>query len=138
MVHALRRARQHLSSRGALVLIQPDHYKRPRIAVVSKKKREPVTALISPIGQPLINAAYAAIDTVIEERLFERTSLGHHHFTVRLANPTELHRYLHQGIRPPRFPRGARQRLEALWRSRPSRAQIEVMEFLTVISLRPK
>lgn len=136
MVHALRRARQHLRSNGAVVLIQPHQYKRPHVAIASGGRRQPVAALVNPVFQPLINAANAAIQSVVDERLFKRTGTSHHQFTVLVANPTEMHRYLHQGQRPPRFPSGGRQRLQALWSARPAGAQIEVTEFLTVIALR--
>ena len=66
MVHALERAREHLRPEGVLVLLQPHQWKRPFIAVTSGREREPVTALVNPVFQPLINAAMAAIQTVID------------------------------------------------------------------------
>ena len=136
MVHALERARQHLRSDGVLVLIQPHQWKRPFIAVTASRKREPVAALVNPVFQPLINAAMAAIQSVIEEQRFTLIGTSHRHFRVQLAGPAELHRYLHLGQRPPRFPVGGRQRLNELWRKRPRGARIEVTEFLTVVGLR--
>src|SRR5438552_3279967 len=59
-----------------------------------------------------------------------------HQFRVRLSNPTQLDRYLHQGQRPPRFPAGGRSRLHALWKSRKPGTQIEVTEFMAIIALR--
>jgi hypothetical protein len=136
MVHALRRARQHLRPGGLAVLIQPHQYKRPHIAIVSARKRQPVATLINPVFQPLINSANAAIESFVEEKLFERLATSHHRFSVRLANPAEMQAYLHQGLRPPRFPPGGRQRLRAAWNARPADARIETTEFLTVLSLR--
>ncbi len=136
MVHALERARQHLRADGVLVLIQPRQWKRPFIAITASQKRQPVSALVNPVFQPLINAAMAAIQTVIDERRFALIGTSHHQFRVRLASPAELRRYLHLGQRPPRFPAGGKQRLHDLWRSRPAGARIEVTEFLTVIGLR--
>jgi hypothetical protein len=137
MVHALERARRQLVSDGVLVLIQPHQQKRPFIAITAPgSKRQPVAALVNPIFQPLINAAVAAIQTVLEEGRFVRIGTSHHKFRVRLASPAELHRYLHLSQRPPRFPAGGRRRLQDLWPSRPDGARIEVTEFLTVIGLR--
>lgn len=119
-----------------MVLIQPHRSRRPDIAIASTRRRQPVVALINPVFKPLIEGANAAIDTVVAQRLFERMATSHHQFSVRLQNPTEMQRYFSGGIRPPRFPAGGRQLFQALWRSRTDGAQIEVTEFLTVISLR--
>lgn len=135
MVHALRRARQHLRPDGVVVLIQPHQQKRPDIAIVSARKRQPVAALINPVYQPLIEGANAAIQTVVAEQLLAPIATSHHAFKVRLSNPTELRRYLGQGQRPPRFPPQGRQRLQALWKARLAGARIEVTEYLTVVSL---
>jgi hypothetical protein len=136
MVHALERARKHLVDNGALLLIQPHQWKRPFITVTSARKRQPVAALVNPAFQPFIDSAVAAIQTVIDKDRFRLMGTSHHQFRVRLASPAELHRYLHLGQRPPRFPAGGRQRFEALWRRRPAGARIEVTEFLTVFALR--
>jgi len=136
MVHALERARQHLLPNASLLLIQPHQWKRPFIAVASARKRQPVGALVNPAVQPLLNSAVAAIQTMIDEDRFRLIGTSHHQFRVRLTSPAELHRYLHLGQRPPRFPAGGRQRFEALWRRRPEGARIEVTEFLTVFALR--
>ena len=123
---------------GIAVVIQPHQYKRAHVSIASARKRQPVTATINPAFQPLINAANEAIQTVIDERLFRWVATSHHSHSVRLENPTALHDFFHQGQRPPRFPRGGRKRFEALWKSRPANAQIEVTEFLTIISLRAR
>ena len=136
MVHALERARHHLRPNGVLVLIQPHQWKRPFIAITGSRKRQPVAALINPIFQPLINSAMASIQTVIDEGRFGLIGTSHHQFRVYVASVAALRRYLHLGQRPPRFPAGGRQRLEALWRRRPEGARIEVTEFLTIIALR--
>jgi hypothetical protein len=136
MVHALERARRHLVPDGALICIQPRRIKRPFIAVTASGQRQPVAALVNPVFEPLISAAEAAIQTVIDERLLVPIGTSNHQFRIRLASPAELHRYLHVGPRPPRFPAGGRQRLRTLWRTRPEGAQIEVTEFLSIIALR--
>src|ERR1700736_2833962 len=136
MVHALERARQYLRPNGKLVLIQPHQWKRPFIAVSSVRQRQPVGALINTEFQPRIDSAMAAIRAVIDEGRFAQIGTSHHQFSVRLASLAELHRYLHLGQRPPRFPAGGRQRLHALWSTRPEGARIEVAEYLTAIALR--
>jgi hypothetical protein len=136
MVHALERARRHLAPGATLVLIQPNQWKRPFIAVRSPRKREAVAALVNPAFQPLINAAVGSIQTLVERRQFESIGTVHREYRVRLTSLAELRRYLHLGQQPPRFPSGARQRLEAAWRKRPTGAKIEVTEHVTVIALR--
>jgi len=138
MVHALERARQHLVPGGVLVCIQPRRMKRPFIAVTAPGQRQPVGALVNSVVEALISAAEAAIQTVVERRQFAPIGKSHQQFRVRLANPGELHRYLHLGQRPPRFPAGGRQRLQALWSNRPEGARIEVTEYLSVIALRSR
>lgn len=118
------------------MLVQPHQQKRLFISIVRGREHEPVSSLINPVFQPLINAANAAIQTVVEKDLFAHIATSHHRYHVRLANPAELHRYLHLGQRPPRFPPGGRQHLQALWKRRSADAQIEVTEFMTVIVLR--
>jgi len=136
MVHALERARQHLLPDGVIVCIQPRRMKRPFIAVTAPGVRQPVGALVNSVVEPLISAAEAAIQTVVDRRQLAPVGKSNHQFRVRLANPGELHRYMHQGQRPPRFPAGGRQRLKAAWSTRPEGARIEVTEYLAVIVLR--
>ena len=138
MVHALERARHHLVQGGALVLVQPHQLKRPSIAIVSPRARQPIAMLVNPLFQPLIDSANDSIRLVTEEGQFTHTGTSHHRLRVRLANPSQLHRYLHQhgGQRPPRFPPGARRLMRQLWDRRGSGAQLEVTEFMTVIGLR--
>jgi hypothetical protein len=136
MVHALERARQHLVPSGVVICLQPRRVKRPFIAVRAPGHRQPVGALINPVSEPLFAAAEAAINSLVDEGLFVLIGKRNDQFRVRIANPGELDRYLHAGQRPPRFPAGGRQRLQALWKSRMQGAQIEVTEFLTIIALR--
>jgi len=136
MVHALERARQHLVPGGVLVCIQPRRIKRPFIAITAPGQRQPVGALVNPVFEPLISAAEAAIQAVVQEQQFALIGKTHRQFRVRLAGPSELRRYLHLGLLPSRFPAGGRQLLQAQWRSRPAGARIEVTEFLAVIALR--
>jgi hypothetical protein len=118
------------------MLIQPRRIKRPFIALTFSGRRTPVTGLISPVREPLLTAAEAAIDHFVAEGLFGPIGKRHHYFRVRLTNPAQLDRYLHTAQVPPRFPAGARQRLVSLWKSRSPGTLIEVTEFMTVIALR--
>lgn len=121
---------------GVLICIQPRRWKRPFIAITAPRQRQTVGALVNPLFEPLISAAEAAIQTVVNARRFAPIGTSNHQYRVRLASPAELHRYIHVGQRPPRFPAGGRQRLQALWRTRPEGARIEVTEFMSAIALR--
>jgi hypothetical protein len=136
MVHALERARKHLVPGGAVVLIQPRRLKRPSITITFRGGRRPVAVLINPASEPLIAAAEAAIQKVVDGGLFVPLGKRNHSYSARLANPAQLDRYLYAGQRPPRFPPGGRRRLRSLWAAREPGAQIEVTEYMAVIALR--
>jgi hypothetical protein len=136
MVHALERARQALLPGSPLVLIQPHQTRRPLVAIVSRRRRQPIGRLVHPAFPPLINAAMSAIGTVIDDRRFSHLGTSHHQFRVQLEDPADLRRYVHLYQRPPRLTAGGRQLLNDLWRTRTAGAQIEVTEFFTVIGLR--
>ena len=138
MVHALRRARQHLAPRGVLVSFLPRPLKRPHIVVTAGRLRQPVGVLINPVGESVLASAERAIGAVVEEGLFIPMGRRNDGFRVQLASIGQLDRYLRTGPRPPRFPSGARARLKALWRFRKQAARIEVTEYLTVIALRAR
>lgn len=136
MVHALERAGRLLRSDGVVVLIQPHRTKRPFVAVVSGRRREPVAALVSPLFQPLLDSAVGAVRTVVAEGHFVHLGTTHRQFRVLLANPAQLRRYIHLPQRPPRFPAGARRRFNEVWRAGGEGAQIEVTESFSVFGLR--
>jgi hypothetical protein len=136
MVHALERAREHLVPGGALVCIQPHRTQRPFISVVAPGQRDAVGALINPAFKLSILSANAAIRAAVDERRFALIGTTNHQFRIRLASPAELRSHLNLAPRPSRFPPGGRKRLDALWRSRPKAAQIEVIEYFTVFALR--
>ena len=123
-------------SGGVLVCIQPRRTKRPFIVLRSQGQRRPVVAVINSASEAVITAAEAAIDAVISKQLFSPVGRTNDHYRVRLASPHQLHRYLHTGQRPPRFPAGGRQRLLSLWKSRTPGTQIEVTEFMSIIAMR--
>jgi hypothetical protein len=121
-----------------VICLQPHRVKRPSICVRAQHKRLPICALINPAFQPLIDSAEAAIAGVLDRRLFTLIGKENHQFRVQLANPTQLKRYLHSGLRPPRFPAGGRKRLLDVWRSKPEGAIIEITEFLTVFGMQAR
>lgn len=121
---------------GVLICLQPHRWKRPFIAMTAPGRRQPVGALINNAFEPLISSAEAAIRTLLDSRGLALIGTSDHRFRVRLRSLAELHRYLYQGRRPPRFPPAGRRRLQAMWRSRPAGARIEVTEFFSVIALR--
>jgi hypothetical protein len=137
MVHALTRVRRHLAPDGTLVLIQPRPLKRPFISVIAHGRRQKICALVNPDSEKRLNAALAAIDAVAANGLFAPIGKTDRHFRVRLANPTQLDRYLYSDLRPPRFPPGGRKRFMHVWKARPRGAEIEVTEFLAVMAMRP-
>src|ERR671936_259149 len=128
MVHALERARDRLRPGGVLVSIHPHLSKRPFVAVIAAPSRRPVAQLVSPVFKPLLGAAVASIQAVVDAGLFTPIGRSDHRFRVRLASQAELERYLHLSPRPPRFPPGGRRRLRERWRNRPPGAEIEVSE----------
>jgi hypothetical protein len=138
MVHALERATSRLAPGGVIICIQPHRVKRPFISVIAQRRRIPIGFLINPVFQPLINSAEAAIAKVLDRNLVTLIGKENQWFHVQLANPNQLHRYLHTGQRPPRFAPGDRRRFLHVWSAMPIGATIEVREFLTVIAVRKK
>jgi SAM-dependent methyltransferase len=136
MVMALQRVGRILRPGGTLVSMTPHWWRRPAIAVVSPKSREPVASLINSEFIPRINAAKAALHRVVEAGQFTVIGTKYHHYRYPLASLAELERYTHLGNSPPRFPAGGRKRLQALWRSRPPGAKIEVTEWMVIRALR--
>lgn len=136
MVHALERARWHLVPGGVLVCVQPRTKLRPFIAVAGAGGRRPVGALINPVFEPVIGAAEATLDGVVADGRLELIGRANRQFRVNLKSLAELRRYIHLGQRPPRFPPGARKRLQELWKLRTPGSRIEVTEYLAVIALR--
>jgi len=137
MVHALELARWHLARGGTLVLIQPLRSKRPFIAVKTGRRRQEVGFLVNPVFEPIITAAEAAIDSIVDRKVVVPAGKTEKSFAVELTSLRQLDAYLYGGVRPPRFAPGGRRRLEELWRARTQGARIEVTEFMTVMAFRP-
>ena len=137
MVHALRRAGCRLRPGGTLVSIRPHRTWRPLISIVARGRRVPVTRLVNPAFEGNLRAAEAALARVVEAGWFTRAGERAHRYRIALDRPAQVRTYL-ELIEPPRprFPPGARTRLQALWNAAPPEARIEVTESLVVTALR--
>ena len=137
MVHALRRAGGYLRRGGMLVSIRPHRTWRPSIAIVAGRRRVPVATLVNPAFERNLQAAELALERVVDEGSFTLAGVRSARYRTYLARPSQVRTYL-ELINPPRprFPRGARARLNDMWDSAPRGARIEVAESLVVNALR--
>ena len=137
MVHALQRAGRRLRPGGVLVSIRPHRTWRPRVAIVARGGRVPVTQLINPAFDRNLRTAEAALERVVETGWFTRAGDRSAHYRTLLERPARVRTYLELIAQPrPRFPPGSRIRLQALWDAAPPGAAIEVTESLVVTALR--
>ncbi len=137
MVHALRRARGYLRRGGMLISIRPHRTWRPSIAIVARPERVPVATLVNPSFERILEAAELALERVVDQGAFTLAGVRSARYRTYLARPSQVRTYL-ELINPPRprFPRGARARLDHMWDSAPPGARIEVTESLVVNALR--
>jgi hypothetical protein len=137
MVHALRRAGGYLRRGGMLVSIRPHRTRRPSVAIVAGRRRLPVATLLNPVFERNLRAAELALERVVDEGSFTLAGVRSGRYRTYLARPSQVRTYL-ELINPPRprFPRGARARLNDMWDSAPRGARIEVAESLVVNALR--
>ena len=137
MVHALRRAGGYLRPGGMLVSIRPHRTWRPSVAIVAGRRRLPVATLLNPAFERNLQAAELALERVVDEGSFSLAGVRSARYRTYLARPSQVRTYL-ELINPPRprFPRGARARLNDMWDSAPRGARIEVAESLVVTALR--
>jgi len=137
MVHALRRAGGYLRRGGMLVSIRPHRTWRPSVAIVAGRRRLPVATLLNPAFERNLQAAELALERVVDEGSFSLAGVRSARYRTYLARPSQVRTYL-ELINPPRprFPRGARARLNDMWDSAPPGARIEVAESLVVNALR--
>jgi len=137
MVHALRRAGGYLRRGGMLISIRPHRTWRPTIAIVAGTGRVPVTTLLNTAFEVNLDAAESALERVVDEGSFAVAGVRAARYRIYLARPSQMRTYL-ELINPPRprFPRGARARLDVMWDSAPRGARIEVTESLMVNALR--
>src|SRR5216683_4522860 len=136
MGHALRRAGSHRRSGGTLISIRPHRTWRPSIAIVADRPRLRVVALVNPAFERNLEAADLALERVVDEGSFSLAGVRSARYRTYLARPSQMRTYL-ELINPPRprFPRGARARLNDMWDSAPRGARIEVTESLMVNAL---
>jgi hypothetical protein len=137
MVHALRRAGSYLRRGGTLISIRPHRTWRPSIAIVARRSRVPVATLLNTAFEVNLSAAESALERVVDEGWFTLAGVRAARYRIYLDRPSQIRTYL-ELINPPRprFPRGGRARLEAMWNSAPGGARIEVTESLIVNGLR--
>ena len=137
MVHALRRAGSYLRRGGTLISIRPHRTWRPTIAIVAGMGRVPVTTLLNTAFEVNLDAAESALERVVDEGSFALAGVRAARYRIYLARPSQMRTYL-ELINPPRprFPRGARARLDVMWDSAPPGARIEVTESIMVNALR--
>jgi len=137
MVHALRRAGSYLERGGTLISIRPHRTWRPSIAIVAGRRRLTVATLLNTAFEVNLDAAESALERVVDEGSFALAGVRSARYRIYLARPSQMRTYL-ELINPPRprFPRGGRARLDAMWRSAPRGASIEVTESLIVTALR--
>jgi hypothetical protein len=137
MVHALQRAGSYLRRGGTLISIRPHRTWRPSIAIVAGQSRLPVATLLNTAFERNLDAAESALDRVVAEGSFRAAGVRSARYRIYLGGPWQMRTYL-ELINPPRprFPRGARARLDEMWDSAPRGARIEVTESLTMNALR--
>ncbi|HXN05301.1 MAG TPA: hypothetical protein VN895_10760 [Candidatus Acidoferrum sp.] len=97
----------------------------------------PVTTLLNTAFQVNLDAAESALERVVDEGSFALYGVRAARYRIYLARPSQMRTYL-ELINPPRprFPRGARARLDMMWDSAHRGARIEVTESLMVNALR--
>jgi hypothetical protein len=120
-----------------LVSIRPHRTWRPSIAIVGGRRRLPVATLVNPAFERNLRAAELALERVVDEGSFTLAGVRSARYRTYLARPSQVRTYL-ELINPPRprFPRGARAKLNDMWVSAPRGARIEVAESLVVNALR--
>jgi len=101
------------------------------------RHRLPVATLLNPIFEVNLEAADAALQRVVEDGSFTLAGIRSARFRTYLDRPSQMRTYL-ELINPPRprFPPGARARLDKMWDSASPGARIEVTESLVVNALR--
>jgi len=120
-----------------LVSIRPHRTWRPSIAIVAGRRRLPVATLLNPAFERNLQAAELALERVVDEGSFTLAGVRSARYRTYLARPSQVRTYL-ELINPPRprFPRGARARLNDMWDSAPRGGRIEVAESLVGNALR--
>jgi hypothetical protein len=96
-----------------------------------------VATLLNTAFERNLAAAEGALERVVDEGAFTLVGVRSARFRSYLDRPSQMRTYL-ELINPPRprFPRGARARLDEMWDSAPRGARIEVTESLIVNALR--
>jgi hypothetical protein len=120
-----------------LISIRPHRTWRPSVAIMEGRHRLPVATLLNPTFEVNLAAADSALERVVDKGSFTFVGIRLARFRTYLDRPSQMRTYL-ELINPPRprFPRGARARLDEMWDSASRGARIEVTESLIVNALR--
>src|ERR671923_685677 len=137
MVHALQRARGRLRPGGYIISIRPHRTWRPAIAIVGSGRRLPVTELRLTPFESNLESSEAALERMVAEGSCTLVGVTDARWRSYLDRPSQMRTYLELIAPPrPRFPRGSRARLEAMWEEARGKARIEVTEPLVMTVLR--
>ena len=137
MVHALQRARDRLRAGGHIISIRPHRTWRPLIAIVANGRRLPICELRLTPFQSNLDSAEAALDRVVADGLCTLVGVTETRWRTYLDRLSQMRTYLELISPPrPRFPRGTRARLEAMWEEVRGKGRIEVTEPLVMNVLR--
>ena len=137
MVHALQRARGRLRPGGHIISIRPHRTWRPSIAIVADGRRLPVTELRLTPFESNLDSAEAALKRVVADGWGTLVGVAEERWRTYLDRPSQMRTYLELIYPPrPRFPRGSRARLKAMWEQAPGNARIEVTEPLVMTVVR--
>ena len=137
MVHALQRARGRLRPGGHIISIRPHRTWRPSIAIVTDGWRLPVTELRLTPFESNLESAEAALNRMVAEGWCTLVGVAEERWRTFLDRPSQMRTYLELIYPPrPRFPRGSRARLKAMWEETRGKARIEITEPLVINVLR--
>lgn len=137
MVHALQRASGRLRSGGFIISIRPHRTWRPMISIVAKGRRTRVAELEFATFQSNLDMAEAALERVVADGRCTLAGVAEARWRTYLERLSQMRTYLELIYPPrPRFPRGSRARLKAMWEGAAGKPRIEITEPLVITVLR--
>ena len=137
MVHALQRARGRLRPGSHIISIRPHRTWRPSIAIIANGRRRPVTELRLTPFESNLDSAEAALERVVADGWCTLAGVAEARWRTYLERLSQMRTYLELIYPPrPRFPRGSRTRLKAMWEEARGNARIEITEPLVMNVLR--
>ena len=107
------------------------------ISIVAKGRRTRVTELEFATFQSNLDMAEAALERVVADGRCTLTGVAEARWRTYLERLSQMRTYLELIYPPrPRFPRGSRARLKAMWEGARGKPRIEVTEPLVITVLR--